>query len=97
MNSYLGAMGSPHALSQYAARARNTQGPNKGTLKGIFCPFSHIPYGFGGTKMVVVPMLNSRSCRCHLSWQTNLIFLFAGIIGGLADDDDDALEAGHVS
>ena len=30
---------------------------------------------------------------------TNLIFLFAGIIGGLADDDDDddALEAGHVS
>ena len=53
--------------------------------------------------MVVVPMLNSRSCRCHLSWQTNLIFLFAGIIGGLADDDDDddddddALEAGHVS
>ena len=97
MNSYLGAMGSPHALSQYAARARNTQGPNKGTLKGIFCPFSHIHtlwlwWHKNGRRP------NAQlSCRCHLSWQTNLIFLFAGIIGGLADDDDDALEAGHVS
>ena len=74
----------------------STRGPNADPIKGLFL-FS-IPYGFD-TKMVSVasmlaPQARPLSCRLLSSvMATNLIFLFAGIIGGRgrwghADDDD---------
>ena len=41
----------------------------------------------------------TRPLHCRLSsvTATDLIFLFAGIMGGLADDDEDNERAGHVS